>query len=130
MFDVDDEEEAEGELPEVAKHGRTTGRTRGTITAIELDNLQVQYDIGVVRFDDQIEVQGADGLFSQGGDSGSLVFTVGGATTAGGALAVGLLFAGSETGGPGGTGLTYVNPIVAVLAGLDAELVFSSEQDG
>jgi hypothetical protein len=116
-------------LPEVAKHGRTTGRTQGTITAIELDNLRVQYDLGVVRFDDQIEVQGADGRFSEGGDSGSLVFTVAGATTSGGALAAGLLFAGSETGGPGGVGLTYVNPIVAVLTALDAELVLSSDPD-
>jgi hypothetical protein len=118
-----------GELPQVAKHGRTTGRTQGTITAIELDNLQVQYDIGVVSFDDQIEVQGTSGRFSQGGDSGSLVFTVGEPGASGGIRAAGLLFAGSETGGPGGTGLTYANPIVAVLTALDATLVLSSEAE-
>jgi hypothetical protein len=134
VFDVnadddgdDGEGEGDGELPEVAKHGRTTGRTQGTITAIELDNLRVQYDIGVVRFDDQIEIQGTGGRFSQGGDSGSLVFAVGGED---GALATGLLFAGSETGGPGGAGLTYANPIVAVLTALDAELVLSTDTDG
>ncbi|MGH9117884.1 MAG: hypothetical protein ACRD0A_08395 [Acidimicrobiales bacterium] len=122
LFDLDDETD-ETEIPPVAKHGRTTGRTTGTITAIELDNLRVQYDAGVVRFDDQIEVQGTGGPFSQGGDSGSLVLTAGG-----GARAVGLLFAGSETGGPGGGGLTYLNPIAVVLNSLDAELVLSAAE--
>jgi hypothetical protein len=123
VFDVDDEPD-EADIPPVAKYGRTTGRTAGTITAIELDNLRVQYDAGVVRFDDQIEVQGTGGPFSQGGDSGSLVFTEGD-----GARAVGLLFAGSDTGGPGGGGLTYSNPIAVVLNSLDAELVLSSDED-
>ena len=44
------------------------------------------------------------------------------------ALAVGLLFAGSDTGGSGGGGLTYVNPITAVLGSLDAELVLSPNE--
>jgi hypothetical protein len=132
IFDVTIDGEGDdddAELPQVAKHGRTTGRTQGTITAIELDNLQVQYDIGVLSFDDQIEIEGSSGRFSQGGDSGSLVFTVGEPGTSGGIRAAGLLFAGSETGGSGGSGLTYANPIVAVLAALDATLVLSSEAE-
>ena len=104
---------------EVAKIGRTTGITRGRVTAIELDDVVVGYgdDLGELRFDDQIEVEGiGTGAFSRGGDSGSLVYR------ADDAVAIGLLFAGSETGGENGTGLTYVNPIRAVLEALGAEL--------
>jgi hypothetical protein len=116
------------EFPTVAKFGRTSGHTIGPVTAIELDNVLVGYDSGVVRFDDQIEVAGTDdGPFSSPGDSGSLVITD--VADASGAAAVGLLFAGSETGGPSGHGLTYVNPIAAVLAALDAELVLADESD-
>jgi hypothetical protein len=116
------------EFPTVAKFGRTSGHTIGPVTAIELDNVLVGYDSGVVRFDDQIEVAGTDdGPFSSPGDSGSLVITD--VADASGAAAVGLLFAGSETGGPSGHGLTYVNPIAAVLAALDAEFVLTDESE-
>ena len=107
---------------EVAKIGRTTALTTGRITAIELDDVVVGYGpgLGELSFDDQIEVESTgSGPFSRGGDSGSLVYR-----TADGA-AVGLLYAGSETGGDNGTGLTYVNPIDAVLAALGARLVGS-----
>ncbi|MDT0164640.1 hypothetical protein Q9R32_03620 [Actinotalea sp. AC32] len=103
----------------VEKIGRTTGTTRGRITAIELDDVVVGYGPGTgdVSFDGQVEVEGlGDGPFSRGGDSGSLVYLPG--TCA----AVGLLFAGSETGGENGAGLTYVNPIDAVLEALGAAL--------
>ena len=117
-----------GEFPTVAKFGRTSGHTIGPVTAIELDNVLVGYDSGVVRFDDQIEVSGTeDGPFSAPGDSGSLV-VIDVADTSGTA-AVALLFAGSETGGPSGHGLTYVNPIAAVLAALDVELVLTDESE-
>jgi hypothetical protein len=112
------------EFPAVAKFGRTSGHTTGTVTAIELDNVQVGYDTGVMRFDDQIEVAGTEeAAFSAPGDSGSLVVTA--ATDESGAAAVGLLFAGSQTGGPGGHGLTFANPITTVLTALDAQLVFA-----
>ncbi|MBZ2195500.1 S1 family peptidase [Occultella gossypii] len=104
----------------VQKIGRTTGITDGRVSAIELDGLVISYGegLGELRFDDQIEVESTgDGPFSQGGDSGSLVYLVDDVR------AVGLLFAGSETGGPNGTGLTYLNPIETVLAALDATLV-------
>lgn len=103
----------------VEKIGRTTGVTRGRVTAFELDDVVVGYgpEIGEVSFDDQIEVEGLGrGPFSRGGDSGSLVYVPGTG------LAVGLLFAGSETGGDNGTGLTYLNPIDTVLEALGAEL--------
>jgi hypothetical protein len=103
---------------EVEKLGRTTGRTRGRISAFEIDNLTVSYDMGVLRFDDQIEVETAEeGPFSLGGDSGSLVY---GAETG---LAFGLLFAGSDQGGPNGLGLSYLNPLGTVLSELDVELL-------
>ena len=103
----------------VEKIGRTTGVTRGRVTAIEMDDVVVGYGdaLGELRFDDQIEVEGlGEGPFSRGGDSGSLVYR------AEDAVAVGLLFAGSETGGENGSGLTYLNPIRTVLALLGAEL--------
>ena len=65
----------------------------------------------------QIEIQSSGtGPFSRGGDSGSLVYREDG-------VAIGLLFAGSESGGDNGSGLTYVNPIDAVLAAFGATLV-------
>jgi len=100
----------------VRKIGRTTGVTRGRISAFEVDGVPVGYGTGVFSFDDQIEIEGVLGLFSDGGDSGSLI------TTEGDRLGVGLLFAGSATGGPGGTGVTYANPLAAVLRALEATL--------
>lgn len=102
---------------EVAKLGRTTGLTRGTITAFELDNVIVQFGLGLLRFDNQFEVEGAgDQPFSRGGDSGSLVVDSD-------RRAVGLLFAGGNVGGTNGQGLTFVNPIRAVLDALKVDLV-------
>ncbi|HVE76546.1 MAG TPA: hypothetical protein VND22_07250 [Actinomycetota bacterium] len=103
----------------VEKLGRTTGRTSGRISAFELDNVVVAYDMGNIRFDDQIEIESSSALkpFSQGGDSGSLIFTKRER------LALGLLFAGSDQGGSNGAGLTYANPFTAVLSKLKAELV-------
>ena len=100
----------------VAKLGRTTGRTRGRVIAFELDNVMVEFDTGILRFDNQIEIEGeGDEPFSQGGDSGSLIV---GDDLRG----VALLFAGSDQGGANGQGLTYANPIHAVLEALKLEL--------
>jgi hypothetical protein len=101
----------------VEKVGRTTGVTRGFVTAIELDAVTVEYPVGPVTFDNQIEVTGLEGAFSAGGDSGALVYrpdTL---------QAVGLLFAGSERGGVDGAPLTYCNPMGLVLEALGATLV-------
>ncbi|MBA2416311.1 MAG: hypothetical protein H0V64_10590 [Geodermatophilaceae bacterium] len=108
----------------VQKVGRTTGLTSGRVTAFEVDGLMVQYDVGVLTFDNQIEIEGADaGPFSAGGDSGSVIWT----TTDRHAL--GLLFAGSTTGGQNGQGLTYANPLALVLSELGATWV-SETSDG
>ncbi|MFC8599288.1 hypothetical protein [Isoptericola sp. NPDC057191] len=101
----------------VEKIGRTTAHTQGRVTAIEMDDVVVGYgdELGVLSFDNQIEVEGVGGAFSRGGDSGSLVYREDG-------VALGLLFAGSETGGADGSGLTYCNPVDAVLQALGVTL--------
>lgn len=104
----------------VQKIGRTSGVTDGRITAVELDGVVVGYgpELGELVFDDQIEVEGGGEVaFSAGGDSGALVYRPSDSK------AVGLLFAGSETGGENGRGLTYLNPVVEVLTALGATLV-------
>jgi hypothetical protein len=95
----------------VNKVGRTTGLTRGKVTALGLRNLDVDYHGRVCRFDQVIEVKGVDRtpVFSDGGDSGSLV--VDDTRTA-----VGLLFAGDDEA-------TFVNPIAEVLSALQVRLV-------
>lgn len=103
----------------VEKLGRTTGLTRGRVTAIEVDDVVVDFgaDVGLLRFDGQVEVSGTGaGPFSRGGDSGSLV------RLADGGPAVGLLFAGSERGGDDGLGLTFCNVIDDVLDALGVRL--------
>jgi hypothetical protein len=101
----------------VEKIGRTTGHTYGRITAVEVDGVAVEYDDGVYLFEDQIEIAGRAGAFSAGGDSGSVIWR--GRDRA----PLGLLFAGSSTGGEGGAGVTFANPLATVLAALDAEWV-------
>jgi hypothetical protein len=87
-----------------------------------LDNVTVEFDIGVLRFDNQIEIEG-DSPFSDGGDSGSLIV---GADR----RAVALLFAGSDQGGASGQGLTYANPIHTVLEELKIELALQYGRKG
>jgi hypothetical protein len=102
----------------VYKVGRTTGVTKGRVTAFDLDNVVVNYDLGNVRFDGQVEIEGTGKRpFSDGGDSGSLIVDED-------MQAVALLFAGGEMGGRNGLGLTYANPIHRVLAGVKATLLW------
>ena len=101
----------------VEKVGRTTGHTRGRITAVEVDGVAVLYDEGVYTFDDQVEITGAGGAFSAGGDSGSVIWR------SRDRAPLCLLFAGSTTGGAGGTGVTFANPMATVLAAFTAEWV-------
>ena len=106
----------EGEM--VFKIGRTTGPTGGRVTAFDLDNVVVNYDRGNLRFDGQIEIEGVgNAAFSDGGDSGSLIVNAR-------MEAAALLFAGGDSGGSNGLGLTYANPIHRVLKDLKATLLF------
>lgn len=98
------------------KVGRTTGQTKGRLTAFEIDNVQVEYDIGVLQFDNQIEIEGTGTrAFSDSGDSGSLIVDAE-------RNAIGLLFAGGDEGGSNGKGLTYANPIRTVLDALKVDI--------
>lgn len=102
---------------DVAKVGRTTALTHGRIVAFEVDNVVVEYDQGPAVFDGQLEIESTgDGPFSDGGDSGSLIYSDDG-------LAVGLLFAGSAQGGSNNLGLTYAAPIGNALSALKCELL-------
>jgi hypothetical protein len=95
----------------VGKSGRTTGLTVGRVTATGV-TIQVNMRGGrIAVFDGQIEIAGLQGLFSQPGDSGSLIWT-----WANPHDPVGLLFAG-------GNNATFANPIDDVLAALDVNLL-------
>lgn len=103
----------------VKKVGRTTGATSGRVTAFELDDVVVAFGAGNFSFDSQIEIEGlGNRAFSDGGDSGSLILDEDNG-------ALGLLFAGSESGGTNDQGLTYANPIQAVMSALKIELALS-----
>jgi hypothetical protein len=101
----------------VVKVGRTTRITRGSVSAIELDDLWVAYSNVRLRFDGQTEFEG-DGLsqFAALGDSGAIVVDAERAACA-------LLFAVSQTGGRNATSLAYANPINEVIKLLDLELI-------
>jgi hypothetical protein len=102
----------------VYKIGRTTGLTKGVITAIEVDNVSVSYDQRSAVFDSQIEIQGvADDTFAAGGDSGSLVVDENN-------LALGLLFGGTLQEGVKNPGLVYVNHLDTVLNQLKVDLLW------
>jgi hypothetical protein len=91
----------------VTKSGRTTGTTKGTVQYVGV-TIDVSYGSGRVgTFTNQMAIGG--GGFSSAGDSGSLILTRG-------LHPVGLLFAG-------GSGLTFANPIEAVLTKLGVTIV-------
>ncbi len=102
----------------VGKLGRTTGWTTGRVTAVELDGVRVGFDQGTLTFDGLVEVEGEDDEpFSRGGDSGSVIYTL----DSGEGLA--LLFAGGESGGSNGQGLTFGCPLSDALAAVGAVLL-------
>ena len=93
----------------VAKHGRTTGLTFGTVVDISFDG-NVGINGQFAYFEDQIAIVGNYGPFSEPGDSGSLILNNPGSHP------VGLLFAGDDTH-------TLANPIQAVLSRFGATIV-------
>ena len=102
----------------VYKIGRTTGLTKGIVTAIELDNITVSYNDGSAQFDSQIEVEGVGSSpFATGGDSGALIVDENN-------KALGMVFGGTLQGGANNLGLVYVNPIATVLDQLGVDLLW------
>lgn len=95
----------------VYKVGRTTGVTQGRVSAIEVDNISVEYDRGILDFDGQLEIEPLDGIpFSKGGDSGALIVDSQ-------YRAIGLLFAGNDRD------VTYANPLPVVFETLGIHLL-------
>ncbi len=98
----------------VQKSGRTTQYRRGYIDAVNV-TINVSYApmAGVARFVKQFRVRGSGGIFSDRGDSGSLV------TTYPGNNPVGLLFAGNAA-----SGVTFCNPIRTVMSLFGTRIVY------
>jgi hypothetical protein len=93
----------------VRKRGRTTLHTLGAILDVSAD-VRVRYDTRFAFFEDQIAISGVAGVFSDSGDSGSLV--VDAATR----RPVALLFSG-------GIGITFASPIQPVLDHFGVEIL-------
>ena len=93
----------------VAKVGRTTGYTTGLVFDLSAD-VRVEYELGVLIFQDQLLIRGSTGMFSDSGDSGSVIVD---RTTH---RATALLFAGSASH-------TIANPLAEVLAQLGVSMV-------
>lgn len=93
----------------VRKRGRTTLHTLGAILDVSAD-VRVRYDTRFAFFEDQIAISGVAGVFSDGGDSGSLIVD---AVTC---RPVALLFGG-------GIGITFASPIQPVLDRFDVEIL-------
>jgi hypothetical protein len=106
----------------VVKSGRTTGTTRAKVKQVDVD-VSVGYGGSpgipskIVQFTDQILIESGveEGAFSQGGDSGSIVFV-----DDGNKQVCGLLFAGNEEGT-----FTYANRIQNVLQLLNVQLIIN-----
>lgn len=105
------------DLP-VTKVGRSTSATHGRVSAFSLDRCRVDYFLGDVEFQGQIEIESLnDFAFASAGDSGSLILTEKGEP-------LGLLHSVSAAGGrTNNSGLTFANPIQSVLAALDVSLL-------
>ncbi|MBY0257523.1 hypothetical protein [Methylobacterium sp.] len=118
-WDISDVEDLLIEQTPVKKVGRTTDLREGLVEAIDVDNIQVQMITGArprfAMFNRQVVISGTGRPFSQGGDSGALICTQDGRPAA-------LLFAGTESGGLNGHGITYANPIRSVLDALEIEI--------
>ncbi|MFN8493779.1 MAG: hypothetical protein U0350_39620 [Caldilineaceae bacterium] len=94
----------------VGKSGRTTQLTTGRVVDVNFSGWVGYGSAGRAFFSDQMVVQGINGDFSRGGDSGSLIWTWDSQRNP-----VGLLFAG-------GGNITIANKIERVLNALDINL--------
>jgi hypothetical protein len=99
----------------VAKRGRTTATTTGTVRSIKM-NLKVRWPNDLVEFADLVEIEADDPAkaFAAAGDSGSLI------VTAKDVAPLALLVAG---GTAGGKTLVYGTPMATVLGELAVHMV-------
>jgi hypothetical protein len=91
----------------VIKNGRTTQATMGAITDLNV-RINIPYPGGVAAFRNQIGIRGIGGVFSRGGDSGSVISTLRTRQP------VCLLFAGRRD-----NSVTFANPIADVMQQLN-----------
>ena len=91
--------------------------TAAEIRELESAGLDLATVAEVYTFDDQVEIDGVAGGFSAGGDSGSVIWR------SADRAPLGLLFAGSDSGGREGGGVTFANPLATVLSVLDLQWV-------
>lgn len=102
---------------DVRKVGRSTGLTLGSIEAVDVDNVVVDYDRKRARFDGQMIVHSRClNPFAIRGDSGSLLVTKEN-------IPVGLIFAVSPKGGMKNSGVTFATPLQPILDTLDLEII-------
>lgn len=95
---------------QVKKSGRTTGITTGQITDVSADITVGGYPSGNRNFSDQLLIEASSGLFSDHGDSGSIILNDKNQV-------IGLLFAG-------GGNLTMANKISDVINELNIDIDF------
>ncbi len=106
----------------LAKVGRSTGHTKGHLSATEFDLMRVEYRIGdaeyrYFRFSNIIEIEGTNGFsFSAAGDSGSIIYSP--RTRVGYAM----IFAGNEE-----ANRSYAMPLSAALRAVKAEPLTGTE---
>ena len=93
----------------VEKVGRTTGYTTGVVFDLSAD-VKIEYELGILTYLDQILIRGSSGMFSDRGDSGSVI------VDRAKRRATALLFAGSASH-------TIANPLEEVLAQLGVSMV-------
>jgi hypothetical protein len=111
---------------EVEKVGRTTGLTRGRVTGQMHGAHPIMYTAtlynfsSIVSFDPVYAIAGLTDLFSDNGDSGSLITTT---DAAGQRIAVGIVVGGMNDGSAPGKRLTIALPIRPILQGLGVTLV-------
>ncbi len=111
---------------QVEKFGRTTGHTRGVVISQLYGAHPIQYSAaqygfnGIVSFDPAFIIVGAVEMFSDHGDSGSLITAI---DAGGNRTAVGIIVGGmSDTAAPGGK-VTVALPIQPILLELALTLV-------
>lgn len=110
----------------VEKVGRTSGHTKGTVVGQMHGPFGIGYSAalygftGQVHYDPLFIVAGLTGLFSDHGDSGSLVTTI---DAAGTRFAVGIVVGGMADGSAPGGRSTLILPVEPILAALGVSLV-------
>jgi len=111
----------------VEKYGRTTGLTKGTVVSEIYGAHPIQYAApqygfsGIVCFEPVFAIVGENTIFSDNGDSGSLITTVD--PTTGLRSAVGIVVGGMHDGSAPGKRTTIALAIEPVLSGFGLTLV-------